>query len=98
MSQSCKDPGVKVFALSAEEVGKEVVFDPLPESFYGIEVGAVGRQVLRFKVMPTQRFGFVPTGVVHDENLSDSLFVRILLGKRIEKDLENIGVAVLEHQ
>ena len=98
MSESGKDPGFKVFALSAVEVGKEVVFDPQPESFDGIEVGAVGRQVLRFKVMPTQRFGFVPTGVVHDENLSDSLFVRILLGKRIEKDLENIGVAVLEHQ
>jgi hypothetical protein len=42
VSQSGKDPGFKVFALSAEEVGKEVVFDPQPESFDGIEVGAVG--------------------------------------------------------
>lgn len=50
-----------------DESGEIVAFEVLPESFDGIEVRAVGRQVEWGDVMPVQGFDLVPTGIVEDE-------------------------------
>jgi hypothetical protein len=50
-----------MFRDKAREV---VTFEVLPEAFDRIEVGTVGREVERLDVVPVQRIGVVPTGVV----------------------------------
>jgi hypothetical protein len=58
--------GEFIGALS-DEVAKEVGFETWPEPFNGIKIGAVARQIMNLEVMPIQSLGFVPTGVINDE-------------------------------
>ena len=55
------------FGGPGDEVGEEPGFESQPEAFDGIEVGRIGRKVLRGEVMPVEPFDFVPRGVVHDQ-------------------------------
>ena len=45
-----------------------MAFDVLPEPLDRVEIGAIGRQIKWFDVMPMQTFCRVPAGVVEHEN------------------------------
>ncbi len=57
----------KLLGALRNEVAKEVDFEAQPEPFDWIEIGAVAWQVVNLEVVPIQSLGFVPTGVVNDE-------------------------------
>lgn len=85
---------VGMFRDKARQV---VTFEVLPEAFDRIEVGTVGRQVERLDVVPAQRIGMVPTGVV--ENQPDRLApVRSLFGHGVEKGLRDLRIVVRHDQ
>ena len=65
--------------------------------FDGIEIGAVARQVMNLEVMPVESLGFVPTGVVNDEQSAFGVYCGYLLGEMIEAILEDIGVDSVEN-
>ena len=70
-----------------------VTFEVLPEAFDRIEVGTVGREVERLDVVPVQRIGMVPTGVV--ENQPNRLApIGSLCSHGIEKGLEDLRIVV----
>ena len=75
-----------------DEVAKEVGFEAQPKPFDGIEIGAVARQVMNLEVMPVESLGFVPTGVVNDEESAFGVYCGYLLGEMIEAILEDIGI------
>ena len=84
-------------ALS-DEVAKEVGFEAQPKPFDGIEIGAVARQVMNLEVMPVESLGFVPTGVVNDEQSAFGVYGGYFLGQMIEAILEDIGVDSVKNQ
>ena len=55
-----------------------MAFDVLPEPLDRIEIGAIGRQIKWFDVMPMQTFCRVPAGVVEHENNFKSVASRRL--------------------
>ena len=61
MLEGGEDALFKVSSVPAEVVGEKVILNPQPESLDRVEVGTVWRKILRFKMMPVQCFGFVPT-------------------------------------
>ena len=77
---------------SSNEVTKEVDFEAQPEPFDRIEIRAVARQVVNLEVVPIQSLGFVPTGVVNDEQSLFAVHRGNLLCQEIEVILEDIGI------
>jgi len=62
-----------------------MAFDVLPEPLDRIEIGAIGRQIKWFDVMPMQTFCLVPAGIVEHENNFFSFLLRHFLCKSVEK-------------
>ena len=69
-----------------------MAFDVLPEPLDRVEIGAIGRQIKWFDVMPMQTFCLVPAGVVEHENDFFSFLLRHFLCKGIEKSLKDFLV------
>jgi hypothetical protein len=88
----------EVLALFREVAGQVVSFQVLPKSLDRVEVGAVRWQIHRLDVMPTQALGFMPAGVVEDEQNAFASTLRHLCGHRIKEDLENRRVAMRNDQ
>ena len=62
MAQALDELGNQLFVGLGDEVGEEPGFEAQPEAFNGIEIGGIGRQILRSEVMPVEPFDLVPRG------------------------------------
>jgi hypothetical protein len=82
----------KLLGTLSNEVAKEVDFEAQPEPFDWIEIGAVAWQVMNLEVVPIQSLGFVPTGVVNDEQSTFGVHRGNLLCQKIKVILEDIGI------
>ena len=79
----------KLLGALSNEVAKEVDFKA---PFDWIEIGTVAWQVVDLEVVPIQSLGFVPTGVVNDEQSTFGVQRGNLFCQEIEVMLENIGI------
>ena len=82
----------KLLGTLSNEVAKEVDFEAQPEPFDGIEIGAVAWQVVNLEVVPIESLGFVPSGVVHDEQSTFGVHRGNLFCQKIQVILEDIGI------
>ena len=82
----------KLLGALSDEVAKEVDFEAQPESFDRIEIGAVAWQVVNLEVVPMQSLGFMPTGVVNDEQSAFGVQRGNLFCQKIEVILKDIGI------
>lgn len=84
----------KCFPVLGDEACEVMAFEMLPESFYGVEVRAVRREVDRLDMMPFQPLGLVPAGVVENEQNPFAFLPRSFLCHGVEEGLENFRIAV----
>ena len=78
--ERCAKPLSQFCRGASDEISEPISLEPQPQPFNGIEVGRIARQELHFKVMPVQPAGFMPGGVVQDQQVTDSRFGRHGLG------------------
>ena len=102
----CIEEGLNGFAylvlkdlrFVGDEAGQIVALEVLPEAFDRIEIRAVGRKIERLYVVPVEPLGLVPTGIVQDEADGFAPSWPHFLCHGIEKDLEDLCVAVWNDQ
>ena len=85
----CGEQALGQFLGSAgDEVAEVVGFEAQPEPFDGIKVGTVGGQELALEMMPLEPRGFVPGGVVENEDTAFARLGRDGLGELVEVTLK----------
>jgi len=84
--------GDQLFRRAGDEIPKPVGLESQPQPLDGIEIRRVARQELGFEVMAVQARGFVPGGIVENEDLAYARFGRHRPGYFIEEQLEYLGV------
>ena len=84
--------------MLGDEACEKVAFEVLPESFDGIEVRAVWRQIERLDVMPMECLHFVPTRVVQNQNASSLRHGGDFFRHCIQEHLEDISIAMRDNQ
>ena len=88
--QSSAKPLGQFLGRAGDPVAEVVGFEAQPESFDGIEVGAVAREEFHLEVMPLQPGRFVPGGVVENEDAPFARVRRDAFGEVIEVALEDV--------
>ena len=88
----------ELLVRASDEIPKPIRFQAQPESFNGIKVWRVGREINRLKVVPVQTGCFMPRSVIQDEQLPLAVFLGNGFGKLIEEKLEYVGVDAIDDQ
>src|SRR6185312_6685548 len=81
---------------SGEEVPEPIGFEAQPEPFDRVEVRRIAGQELWFEMMPVEPGGFVPGGIVQNEQLANAFFFWNRFGHFIQKELKHIGIHTID--